>query len=283
MVSCTALSGTAYSTLHCDVTGRSQPAPRSAPIRVEAHDFNISAPHMHATCLEALALQPGHKVGRDRVGPYLSCSLCAGWHAYIFDGCKSLYVALSVLLPPITWMQFLDVGSGCGILTAAGAYLVGRGGMAGASSGPPYGVYASHLQCSAAQWLSCVCHAFMLPLIPCVCHARFSSRAHPPALQWGLTYGGSASRWRATLCASWWPTPRSEHPALCWESKCLMPSFSAGVCRCCTNQQLALPAPGAFILLPPTARRFAATACPVRFELQNVFTPAFKWLGQFDR
>ncbi len=36
---------------------------RSAPIRVEAHDFNISAPHMHATCLEALALQPGHKVG----------------------------------------------------------------------------------------------------------------------------------------------------------------------------------------------------------------------------
>ena len=33
-----------------------------APIRVEEHDFNISAPHMHATCLEALQLQPGHKV-----------------------------------------------------------------------------------------------------------------------------------------------------------------------------------------------------------------------------
>lgn len=57
-----------------------------APIRVEEHDFNISAPHMHATCLEALQLQPGHK--------------------------------------------FLDVGSGCGVLTACGAYLVGRGGMA---------------------------------------------------------------------------------------------------------------------------------------------------------
>ncbi|KAL4452300.1 hypothetical protein ABPG75_007962 [Micractinium tetrahymenae] len=56
-----------------------------APIRVEQHDFNISAPHMHATCLEALQLQPGHK--------------------------------------------FLDVGSGCGVLTACGAYLVGRGGM----------------------------------------------------------------------------------------------------------------------------------------------------------
>ena len=38
-----------------------------APIRVERLDFNISAPHMHATCLEALQLQPGHKVrGRRR-------------------------------------------------------------------------------------------------------------------------------------------------------------------------------------------------------------------------
>ncbi|PSC72076.1 L-isoaspartate O-methyltransferase [Micractinium conductrix] len=57
-----------------------------APIRVEAHDFNISAPHMHAACLEALQLQPGHK--------------------------------------------FLDAGSGCGLLTAAGAVLVGRSGAA---------------------------------------------------------------------------------------------------------------------------------------------------------
>jgi protein-L-isoaspartate(D-aspartate) O-methyltransferase len=57
-----------------------------APIRVERHDFNISAPHMHATCLEALQLRPGHR--------------------------------------------FLDVGSGCGLLTACGAYLVGRGGVA---------------------------------------------------------------------------------------------------------------------------------------------------------
>jgi len=55
-----------------------------APIRVEDMEFNISAPHMHATCLEALELQPG-----DR---------------------------------------FLDIGSGCGIVAACGAYLVGKNG-----------------------------------------------------------------------------------------------------------------------------------------------------------
>jgi len=32
-----------------------------APIRVAEHGFNISAPHMHACCLEALQLGPGHK------------------------------------------------------------------------------------------------------------------------------------------------------------------------------------------------------------------------------
>lgn len=32
--------------------------------------------------------------------------------------------------PPPFSPQFLDVGSGCGVLTACGAYLVGRGGMA---------------------------------------------------------------------------------------------------------------------------------------------------------
>lgn len=55
-----------------------------APIRVEELDFNISAPHMHATCIEALSLSPGHSV--------------------------------------------LDVGSGCGVLTAALAHAVGKEG-----------------------------------------------------------------------------------------------------------------------------------------------------------
>lgn len=54
------------------------------PIRVEDMEFNISAPHMHATCLEALELQSGDK--------------------------------------------FLDVGSGCGVVAACGAFLVGKQG-----------------------------------------------------------------------------------------------------------------------------------------------------------
>ncbi|DBA99974.1 TPA: hypothetical protein ACH3X1_013846 [Trebouxia sp. C0004] len=33
-----------------------------SPIRLEELDFNVSAPHMHASCLEALQLEPGHKL-----------------------------------------------------------------------------------------------------------------------------------------------------------------------------------------------------------------------------
>lgn len=33
-----------------------------SPIRVEEHDFNISAPHMHAQMLESLDIQPGDRV-----------------------------------------------------------------------------------------------------------------------------------------------------------------------------------------------------------------------------
>lgn len=33
-----------------------------SPVRLHDLDFNVSAPHMHATCLEALQLQPGHRL-----------------------------------------------------------------------------------------------------------------------------------------------------------------------------------------------------------------------------
>ncbi|KAK9817485.1 hypothetical protein WJX74_003052 [Apatococcus lobatus] len=57
-----------------------------APVRLEEQGFNVSAPHMHAVCLEALDLKPGLRV--------------------------------------------LDIGSGCGIITCAAAYLVGATGSA---------------------------------------------------------------------------------------------------------------------------------------------------------
>ncbi|KAL6780621.1 hypothetical protein ACKKBF_B12430 [Auxenochlorella protothecoides x Auxenochlorella symbiontica] len=33
-----------------------------SPIRLESMEFNVSAPHMHATCIEALDIKPGHRV-----------------------------------------------------------------------------------------------------------------------------------------------------------------------------------------------------------------------------
>ena len=57
------------------------------PLRIEQLDFNVSAPHMHGTCLESLSLSPGQTV--------------------------------------------LDVGAGCGLLTAAMAHIVGPHGFVG--------------------------------------------------------------------------------------------------------------------------------------------------------
>jgi len=49
-----------------------------APIRVAEHGFNISAPHMHACCLEALQLGPGHKCGtRFGLDAWFQLTACA--------------------------------------------------------------------------------------------------------------------------------------------------------------------------------------------------------------
>jgi len=59
-----------------------------SPIRLDHLGFNISAPHMHAMCIEQLDVQPGH------------------------------------------W--FLDIGCGCGVVSAIAAHLVGpSGGVVG--------------------------------------------------------------------------------------------------------------------------------------------------------
>ena len=109
-----------------------------APIRVEAHEFNISAPHMHATCLEALALTPGLKArareharwvgacahGTQRAaGPARAPSQPARPPPFFLTSPSPL----DACLPP-TQAQVLDVGSGCGVLTACIAHLVGRTG-----------------------------------------------------------------------------------------------------------------------------------------------------------
>ena len=87
------ISKEARCVLACFVTLRP-----SLQVRLDAMGFNVSAPHMHATCLEALDLQPGH--------------------------------------------SFLDIGSGCGLVTAAAAFLVRPscivrlGGMDAPTDGP---------------------------------------------------------------------------------------------------------------------------------------------------
>ena len=40
---------------------RDEDAFLDAPLSLHGMGFNMSAPHMHAACLEALQLQPGHR------------------------------------------------------------------------------------------------------------------------------------------------------------------------------------------------------------------------------
>lgn len=62
----------------CSLHFTKKPPPLS---QVERLDFNISAPHMHATCLEALQLQPGQRVGGVRKSGRANEGGRAGWAA----------------------------------------------------------------------------------------------------------------------------------------------------------------------------------------------------------
>lgn len=53
--------------------------------------------------------------------------------------------------------------------------------------------------------------------------------------------------------------------------------------RACTPIGSACWLPYAALPAPAPGRRYAATACPARFELLNAYIPGSKWLGAFDR
>lgn len=44
-----------------------------APLPIQGMGFNMSAPHMHATCLEALMLEPGHRCTHDSMQVQARC------------------------------------------------------------------------------------------------------------------------------------------------------------------------------------------------------------------
>jgi protein-L-isoaspartate O-methyltransferase len=94
------------------------------PIRVDQFGFNISAPHMHATALEALDIKPGDRyAARDIYILYatydcdMPCLQCC-----LLTGLQSMLSQLTFTLTALR--RVLDVGCGCGVWTAYAAFLV---------------------------------------------------------------------------------------------------------------------------------------------------------------
>jgi len=87
------------------------------PLAVPQLGFNISAPHIHATCLEKLCLEPGHRFLDVGSGTVSASALRPPPHHprfLFFPFCSQDSFPLSSL--------------GCGLVTCLGAYIVGKTG-----------------------------------------------------------------------------------------------------------------------------------------------------------
>jgi len=117
------------------VSPQSYTRPYEDHAQVIGFGATISAPHMHAYCLEYLEkwLKPGAKVNAYPTGqhsaplPSSLAALVAGVDLKIHNLCHALLHTLSL---PLRVGKVLDVGSGSGYLTAVFAQLVTPGGKA---------------------------------------------------------------------------------------------------------------------------------------------------------
>lgn len=86
-----------------------------SPVRLEALDFNVSAPHMHASCLEALHLQPGHRLLDVGTG----CGIIVACAAHIVSPSPHSSAPIRACMHASCLQGF--VGTGCGIVVACAA------------------------------------------------------------------------------------------------------------------------------------------------------------------
>jgi protein-L-isoaspartate O-methyltransferase len=125
--------------------GHREEALVDAPIRVEEHDFNISAPHMHVSREHGRATphRRAYESFSARFNAHRACCffcrlVCLAEPPACTTNAATapLYMLAPLQATCLEALQlqpghrFLDVGSGCGVLTACGAFLVGRQGSA---------------------------------------------------------------------------------------------------------------------------------------------------------